>query len=195
MLDFDAKSERDLMSGAEMRRALARMAHEIIERNQGAENLLIAGIPTRGVHIGDRLAELIQQYESILPSTSILDTTWYRDDGETRSMSRVYAERSNGMDDVDVSGMKVVIVDDVFHTGRTARAALDALMKSGRPSNVQLAVLINRGHRELPISPDFVGRNLPTSRSERVFVRLQEVDGEDRVAIARIRAKGTVRAG
>ena len=177
------------MTGAEMRRALARMAHEIIERNDGADNLLIAGIPTRGKFLSIRLADLIEQFESVRPLTAVLDPSSFRDDAYRRHENGANGiAPSNGMKDVDVSGLRVVVVDDVFHTGRTARAALDALMQSGRPAYVQLAVLINRGHRELPINPDFVGRNVPTSRSERVDVRLQEVDGEDRVAISRIKS-------
>ena len=182
----DASNERNLMTGAEMRRALARMAHEIIERNHGAGNLLIAGIPTRGKYLSNRLADLIERFEAIRPSTAVLDPSFFRDDAHRRHENGINGVApSNGMEDIDVSGMRVVVVDDVFHTGRTARAALDALMQSGRPAYVQLAVLINRGHRELPINPDFVGRNVPTSRSERVDVRLAEVDGEDRVAISR----------
>lgn len=174
------------MTGSEMRRALARMAHEIIERNHGAQNLLIAGIPTRGEHLSIRLANLIERFESMRPQTAVLDPSAFRDDAHHRHMNGSNgAEPLNGMGDTDVVGMRVVVVDDVFHTGRTARAALDALMQSGRPAYVQLAVLINRGHRELPIYPDFVGRNVPTSRTERVYVRLVEVDGEDRVAITR----------
>lgn len=174
------------MMSAEMRRALARMAHEIIERNHGADNLLIAGIPTRGKHLSIRLADLIERFESVRPETAIINPADFRDDAHQRRQNGANgASPSNGMDDIDVTGMRVVVVDDVFHTGRTARAALDALMQSGRPALVQLAVLINRGHRELPINPDFVGRNVPTSRSERVLVSLQEVDGEDRVAIMR----------
>ena len=186
MSESDQNLERNLMTGSEMRRALARMAHEIIERNHGAANLLIAGIPTRGEYLSVRLADLIERFESMRPQTAVLDPSAFRDDAHHRHMNGLNgAEPLNGMDDTDVVGMRVVVVDDVFHTGRTARAALDALMQSGRPAYVQLAVLINRGHRELPINPDFVGRNVPTSRTERVYVRLAEVDGEDRVAITR----------
>jgi len=186
MSESDQNLDRNLMTGAEMRRALARMAHEIIERNHGAQNLLIAGIPTRGEHLSIRLADLIEQFESMRPQTAVLDPSAFRDDAHHRHMNGSSGvEPINGMGDTDVVGMRVVVVDDVFHTGRTARAALDALMQSGRPAYVQLAVLINRGHRELPINPDFVGRNVPTSRTERVHVRLVEVDGEDRVAITR----------
>lgn len=186
MSESDQNLERNLMTGSEMRRALARMAHEIIERNHGAQNLLIAGIPTRGEHLSIRLANLIERFESVRPQTAVLDPSAFRDDAHHRHMNGSNgSEPLNGMGNTDVVGMRVVVVDDVFHTGRTARAALDALMQSGRPAYVQLAVLINRGHRELPIYPDFVGRNVPTSRTERVHVRLVEVDGEDRVAITR----------
>ncbi len=186
MSDSEHKIQRNLMTGEEMRRALARMAHEIIERNHGADNLLIAGIPTRGKYLSIRLADLIERFESLRPITAAVDPACFRDDAKQRRTNGLQASvASNGMGDLDVTGMVVIVVDDVFHTGRTARAALDALMQSGRPAYVQLAVLINRGHRELPINPDFVGRNVPTSRSERVDVRLAEVDGEDRVAISR----------
>ena len=196
MSTSDTNSERNLMTGAEMRRALARMAHEIIERNHGAENLLIAGIPTRGEYISLRLADLIEQFEGVRPNTAVLNPSDFRDDAHRRHENGSNGVNpSNGMDDVDVTGMRVVVVDDVFHTGRTARAALDALMHSGRPAYVQLAVLINRGHRELPINADFVGRNVPTARSERVDVRLREVDGEERVAISRMSTAARARGG
>lgn len=196
MSTSDTNSERNLMTGAEMRRALARMAHEIIERNHGADNLLIAGIPTRGEYISLRLADLIEQFEGVRPNTAVLDPSNFRDDAHRRHENGSNGVTpSNGMDDVDVTGMRVVVVDDVFHTGRTARAALDALMQSGRPAYVQLAVLINRGHRELPINADFVGRNVPTARSERVDVLLREVDGEERVAISRMSTATRARGG
>ena len=193
MSDSEQNSQRNLMTGAEMRRALARMAHEIIERNHGADNLIIAGILTRGKHLSTRLAELIERFETTRPQTAVIDPSYFRDDAHHRYLNGLQdANLSNGMGDVDITGMGVIVVDDVFHTGRTARAALDALMQSGRPAYVQLAVLINRGHRELPIYPDFVGRNVPTSRIERVDVRLTEVDGEDRVAISRRSSAGSV---
>lgn len=162
------------------------MAHEMIERNKGADSLLLAGIPTRGVYLADRLAALIGQFEGELPEPFVLDPTRFRDDSsaESRSLRPSGSARARrGVANVD--GMRVVVVDDVFNTGRTARAALDALMQFGRPSRVQLAVLINRGHRELPISPDFVGKHIPTARSERVNVNLIEVDGRDCVALTR----------
>ncbi len=173
------------MSRVEVQRALARMAHEIIERNGGVDELLLAGIPTRGVHLAERLADLIASYESKRPFTTPLDTTEFRDDSHHRPVPRSRQQAKNGAEKLNVTGMRVVVIDDVFHTGRTARAALDALVQYGRPSYVQLGVLVNRGHRELPISPDFVGKNIPTSRTERVQVKLKEVDGLDGVTISR----------
>ena len=177
---------REVMSATEMVRAFKRMAHEIIERNKGAHNLRLAGIPTRGVYLANRLAALVCEFESELPAPFVLDPTRFRDDVETVARNLPHAESDHpGCADVNVNGMRVVVVDDVFNTGRTARAALDALMQFGRPSRVQLAVLVNRGHRELPISPDFVGKHIPTARSERVNVNLTEVDGHDSVALTR----------
>lgn len=164
-----------------MARALKRMAHEVIERNKGAHDLLLVGIPTRGVQLAARLAELIDQFEDDTPLFSAVDPTAFRDDGIANSV----ANADSGVDGASVNGKRVVIVDDVFNTGRTARAAMDALMHAGRPDRVQLAVLVNRGHRELPISPDFVGKHIPTARSERVNVMLMEVDGKDAVTLTR----------
>ena len=177
---------REVMTATEMSRAFKRMAHEMIERNKGADNLLLAGIPTRGVHLADRLAALIGQFEGELPEPFILDPTRFRDDSSSESRGpRLSGSARAKRGATNVDGMRVVVVDDVFNTGRTARAALDALMQFGRPSRVQLAVLVNRGHRELPISPDFVGKHIPTARSERVNVNLIEVDGRDCVALTR----------
>ncbi len=177
------------MTGTEMRRALARMAHEIIERNHGPHDLVVAGIPTRGIPIAVRIADFIERFESVRPQVMELDPSPFRDDTHRIAGNWNHAiTRPDSMSDVDVSGLRVVIVDDVFYTGRTTRAAMDALMYVARPSYVHLAVLINRGHRELPINPDFVGRNVPTSRAERVYVWLEEVDGIDKVAISRFDA-------
>ena len=177
---------REVMTATEMGRAFTRMAHEMIERNKGADNLLLAGIPTRGVYLADRLAALIGQFEGELPEPFVLDPTRFRDDSSVESrVLRLSGSARAERGAANVDGMRVVVVDDVFNTGRTARAALDALMQFGRPSRVQLAVLVNRGHRELPISPDFVGKHIPTARSERVNVNLIEVDGRDCVALTR----------
>ena len=162
------------------------MAHEIIERNKGAHDLLLAGVPTRGVQLATRLADLINRFEKETPRLSSIDPTPFRDDGiRVRVRSGAEYAAPVGVDGAEVDGRRVVIVDDVFHTGRTARAAMDALMHAGRPERVQLAVLVNRGHRELPISPDFVGKHIPTARSERVNVMLAEVDGRDCVTLTR----------
>lgn len=176
----------EVMSATEMARAFQRMAHEIIERNRGAHDLLLAGIPTRGVYLADRLASLVGRFEGTTPASFVLDPTLFRDDVGMRTRNLPPdrdAEMESG--DIGIDEMTVVVVDDVFNTGRTARAALDALMQFGRPSRVQLAVLINRGHREFPISPDFVGKHIPTARTERVNVSLVEVDGRDSVVLSR----------
>ena len=176
----------EVMSATEMGRAFQRMAHEIIERNRGAHDLLLAGIPTRGVYLADRLASLVGRFEGTTPASFVLDPTLFRDDVGTRTRN-LPPDRDAAMEsgDIGIDEMTVVVVDDVFNTGRTARAALDALMQFGRPSRVQLAVLINRGHREFPISPDFVGKHIPTARTERVNVSLVEVDGRDSVVLSR----------
>lgn len=180
---------REIMTATEMERALRRMAHEIIERNRGADDLLLAGVPTRGVFMATRLSSLIGGYESATPPAFTLDPTPFRDDAagqrNRRRSTALDAQIHRGLGGNDVNGRSVVIVDDVFCTGRTARAAMDALMYVGRPATVQVAVLINRGHRELPISPDFVGKNIPTARAERVNVALSEVDGADAVSLVR----------
>lgn len=173
------------MSASDMARALARIAHEILERNGGSSRLVLLGIPTRGLPLVRRLADRIAEAEpgfDVDLCTGAIDITMYRDDlgrQPTRSLGETSLPGS-GIDD-----QTVVLVDDVFHTGRTVRAALDAIKDVGRPRAVQLAVLVDRGHRELPIRADFVGKNLPTSKSERVRVLLEEVDGEDAVIIER----------
>jgi len=166
------------MDEAEVRRAITRIAHEIIEKNKGAEHLALIGIRTRGVPLAKRLAQLIAAFEAVEVPVGALDISMYRDDVRTR-------QRVVGSTDVpfDVTGRRVVLVDEVFYTGRTIRAAMDAIMDLGRPSVIQLAVLVDRGHRELPIRPDYVGKNLPTSRSEEVEVHLKELDGEDAVLL------------
>lgn len=167
-----------VMTRDDIRRALTRIAHEIIEKNRGAEGLVLVGIQRKGGPIAARLELLIQQFESVPVPVGLLDITLYRDD----VLERPHEVRSTQMP-VDLHGRTVVLVDEVFFTGRTARAALDAVIDLGRPAAVQLAVLVDRGHRELPIRPDYVGKNLPTARREHVRVRLQELDGEDAVFI------------
>ena len=167
------------MDADEIRRALTRMYHEILERNHGAGGLLLAGIRTRGVPIAERLAQLIAESENIVVPVGHLDINLYRDDLSERPRIRV---RPTTMA-ADVAGRTVVLIDDVIYTGRTVRAALDAISDLGRPLRIQAAALVDRGHRELPIRADFVGKNIPTRHSEVVRVRLVETDGVDDVCI------------
>ncbi|HVL81861.1 MAG TPA: bifunctional pyr operon transcriptional regulator/uracil phosphoribosyltransferase PyrR [Actinomycetota bacterium] len=166
------------MEPDDIRRAVTRIAHEICERNRGAAGVVLVGIRTRGAVVASRLAGAIERIEGVRPPLGSLDITLYRDDIATRGPLPV------GSTDVpDPSGRVAVLVDDVLYTGRTVRAALDALTDLGRPTAVQLAVLVDRGHRELPIRADFVGRNLPTSGREDVRVLLEETDGQEGVEI------------
>ncbi|MHB1007101.1 MAG: bifunctional pyr operon transcriptional regulator/uracil phosphoribosyltransferase PyrR [Chloroflexota bacterium] len=174
-------TEKLLMNEVEIRRALVRIAHEIIERNHGAERLMLVGIRTRGVPLSRRLAGMIKELEDVNVPLGELDITLYRDDLATRDLPIV--RRTELPNKVD--GKRVVLVDDVLYTGRSVRAALDEVMDFGRPEAVQLAVLIDRGHRELPIRADYVGKNVPTARDEDVEVRLAESDGRDEVAIVK----------
>ncbi|MBQ7219238.1 MAG: bifunctional pyr operon transcriptional regulator/uracil phosphoribosyltransferase PyrR [Ruminococcus sp.] len=169
-----------LMSGDDISRALKRVAHQIVEKNRGTEDLCLIGIRTRGVPLAYRLAANISDFEGVGLPVGELDITLYRDDlstiGETPTVK-------GSKIDFDVTGKTVVLVDDVIYTGRTARAALDAVMQHGRPSKIQLCVLIDRGHSELPIRANFVGKNIPTSVNEVVAVRLGETDDEEAVKI------------
>ena len=167
------------MDADEIRRALTRMFHEILERNHGADGLLLAGIRTRGVPIAERLARRINDSEGIAVPVGHLDINLYRDDLSERPRLRV---RPTTMP-VDVTGRSVVLCDDVLYTGRTVRAGMEAISDLGRPLRIQLAALVDRGHRELPIRADFVGKNIPTRQSELVRVRLAETDGADDVCI------------
>lgn len=163
-----------------MERAITRIAHEILEKNKGTENLVLIGIQRRGVPLAKRLARKILQVEGSKVPVGILDITLYRDDLSTLAEHPII----NGTDiPFSVTGRKIVMVDDVVYTGRTARAAMDAIMDLGRPRLLQFAVLIDRGHRELPIRADFVGKNVPTSKSEIVHVNVEEIDGCNRVVI------------
>lgn len=163
-----------------IRRALTRIAHEIIERNKGTEDLVLIGIRRRGVPLARRLAEKIREIEGRLVPVGILDITLYRDD-----LSSLYPHPVVRQTEVSfpVKGKTVILIDDVLFTGRTIRAALDAIIDLGRPRSIQLAALVDRGHRELPIRADYIGKNVPTSRRELVEVRLDETDGEDEVMI------------
>ena len=171
---------KTVLEQAEISRMLTRIAHEIIERTQGAERVVLLGIPTRGVPLAARLAAGIEQVEGRAVPHGSLDITMYRDDLRLRP-ARALGRTQVPPDGID--GQLVVLVDDVLYSGRTVRAALDALNDLGRPRAVQLAVLVDRGHRELPIRPDYVGKNLPTSQHEQVRVLLTEVDGEDAVRL------------
>lgn len=173
--------ERAVMGPEEIRRALSRIAHEVLERNKGAEGLALVGIHTRGVPLAHRLAQRILQFEGAQVPVGSLDIGLYRDDLPFRPPLPISATHIP----TDIRGRTVVLVDDVLFTGRTIRAAMDALLDLGRPRAIQLAVLVDRGHRELPIRADYVGKNLPTSLEEKVRVYLTEVDGRDAVVIIR----------
>jgi pyrimidine operon attenuation protein/uracil phosphoribosyltransferase len=175
-------SERQILDADDLRRALVRIAHEIVERNGGTQDLVLVGVRSRGVPLAQRIARLIEEHEGTGVPVGSLDITFYRDD-LTRIAHAPIVKRTDAMP--EVGGKTVVLVDDVLFTGRTVRAALDAITDHGRPRAVRLAVIIDRGHRELPIRPDYVGKNLPTSRDENVQVRLSETDGDDQVVIAR----------
>jgi len=175
-------SARRIMTGEEIRRAVIRISHEIVEKHAGTDGLVLVGIQRRGVPLARRLAEAIAEHEGISLPVGALDITFYRDDLSMLAAQPVV----KGTDlPFDVTGTTVVLVDDVLYTGRTIRAAMDALMEYGRPHAIRLAVLVDRGHRELPIRADHVGKNVPTSREELVRVRIEEIDGEDAVDIDR----------
>ena len=169
-----------LLDEGEIRRSVTRIAHEILERNKGAGRLVLIGIAARGDDLARRLAAEIDRIEGVEVPVGALDITFYRDDIGLRGEAPEVHETSI---DLDITGTTVVLVDDVLFTGRTVRAAMDALVDFGRPRAIQLAVLVDRGHRELPIRADFVGKNVPTRRDEDVVVRLKEVDGEDAVVV------------
>ena len=171
------------MDAEAIRRALQRIAHEIIERNPQLTHVVLAGIPSRGVEIAQRIAAFIHQIRKINVETGVIDVAMHRDDVGTRSELPIVRESKLPL---PLEERTVVVVDDVLYTGRTVRAAMDAINSFGRPSRIQLAVLIDRGHRELPIRPDYVGKNLPTSGNEKVKVQLQETDnGPDAVWLGR----------
>jgi pyrimidine operon attenuation protein / uracil phosphoribosyltransferase len=165
-----------------IRRALTRIAHEIIERNKGIQDCVLVGIKTRGIHIANRLAERIHDIEGEKIPVGEIDITLYRDDLSKKTADNEPEVKGSDLP-VDITNKKVILVDDVLFTGRTVRAGLDALMDIGRPSQIQLAVLVDRGHRELPVRADYVGKNIPTSSSEKIMVSLTEVDGEEQVTI------------
>lgn len=173
-------AQAELLDADDIRRAITRIAHEIIERDKGAAGLVLVGIANRGDHLARRLAEAIERIEGSRVPVGVLDITFYRDDiGLRAEAPEVQVTRI----DVDITGRTVVLVDDVLFTGRTIRAAMDALNDFGRPARIRLAVLVDRGHRELPIRADFVGKNVPTRRDHDVHVRVRELDGDDAVLI------------
>lgn len=178
------ESEKQVLDEGGIKRAVTRVAHEILERNQGTENMVLVGIRTRGVFLAQRLQEQISQIEGKEVPSGILDITLYRDDlGEIGPNPKVLETHI----DFDLSNKVVILVDDVLYTGRTVRAALDALIDFGRPQLIQLAVLIDRGHRELPIKADYVGKNIPTSRDEQVVLQLKEQDEADQVIVRKVK--------
>ena len=174
-----ASVKTTVMDSVEIERSLARIAHEILEANNGTENLALVGIITRGDILAEKLQAKIEEIEGVKLPLGHLDISFYRDDYLTNLSPEVHSTNIP----FDVNGKRIVLVDDVLYTGRTIRAALDALMDLGRPSSVQLAVLVDRGHRELPISADFVGKNMPSSHDESVRLFLEEVDGRTEVDI------------
>ena len=171
-----AEQKAVIMDADGVRRALTRIAFEIIEKNKGAENLLLAGVKTRGEFLAQRIAKKLGEVEGRTPPVITLDVTPWRDD-------KPREDAPKPPPDPRIEGATVVLVDDVLYTGRTVRAAIEAVSHQGRAGRIQLAVLIDRGHREVPIRPDYIGKNLPTSRDERVCVQLTEVDGADNVVI------------
>ncbi|MBI4301253.1 MAG: bifunctional pyr operon transcriptional regulator/uracil phosphoribosyltransferase PyrR [Chloroflexi bacterium] len=173
-------SEKIIMSETEIKRALTRIAHEIVERNKGCEDLVFVGMQTRGLPLAQRLAAQIEAFEAVPVPVGSLDISFYRDDLASLDLRHI-VQRTDIP--VHISGKRLVLVDDVLFTGRSIRAALDALIDFGRPRDIQLMVLVDRGHRQLPIRADYVGKNIPTSIQEDIQVRLKEIDGRDEVAL------------
>jgi len=173
-------SKKIIMTRDDIRRTLARIAHEIIERNKTVEHLILVGVHTRGVPLAKRLATNIERFEGIKIPVGALDIRPYRDDLASLNQQPVVHDTDIP---TDIDGKSIVLVDDVLYTGRSIRAAMDALTDLGRPKSVQLAVLVDRGHREMPIRADYIGKNMPSSRHEEIQVHLEETDGVDRVAI------------
>jgi pyrimidine operon attenuation protein/uracil phosphoribosyltransferase len=176
----EAFVKTELLDEQAIRRALTRIAHEIVEKNKGIEDIVLVGIKTRGIYLAERLAERIASIEGTLIPVGSIDITLYRDDLQEKTE---HPQIEGHLIPVEIKGKKIVLVDDVLYTGRTVRAALDALIDMGRPQMIQLAVLVDRGHRELPIRADYVGKNVPTSQTELIAVHMKELDGEDKVVI------------
>ncbi len=173
--------KKEVVDAVTMKRALTRISYEIIERNKGIQDIVLVGIKTRGIYIAQRLAERLKQLEDIDVPVGELDITLYRDDVKDMEEPELHSS------DVPISieGKEVILVDDVLYTGRTIRAAMDAVMDLGRPRKISLAVLVDRGHRELPIRADYVGKNIPTSKTEEIIVEIEERDGADRIMISK----------
>jgi len=177
------REKTELIDGEGLRRAVTRIAHEVIERNGGGANLVLVGIRRRGVPLAERIAAKIKEFEGIDVPVGALDITLYRDDLQTIGPQPVVNQTEIPF---DIDGRTVVLVDDVLYTGRTVRAALDELIDFGRPKAIQLAVMVDRGHREIPIRADFVGKNVPTSKREVIMVKVQEIDREDGVSLGEL---------
>ncbi len=175
------REKTQIMTEEDIRRALVRISHEIVERNKGVKDLVIIGVARRGDHLARRIARIIEEIESVKVPVGTMDITLYRDDLDLFDRKPTASKTDIPF---EIDDKRVILVDDVLHKGRSVRAALDGLMDFGRPASIQLAVLVDRGHRELPIAADYVGKNIPTSRKEWIDVALKEQDGEDRVAIA-----------
>ncbi len=173
----------EVIDEVSMGRMIERLAHDIVEKNKGTDNLCLVGIRTRGVYLAERIARAIERFESVALPQGILDITFYRDD---LGLIDQVPEIKGSELPFDVTGKTIVLIDDVLFTGRTVRAAVETVMNNGRPSKIQLLVLVDRGHRELPVSANFVGKNLPTSKLEKVKVYFSEIDGRDGVEIIKI---------
>jgi pyrimidine operon attenuation protein/uracil phosphoribosyltransferase len=187
-------TEKVVLDRDDLRRTLLRISHEIVEKNPSAEGLALVGIHTRGAALASRVHSLVGELRGSEVPLGDLDISFYRDDLEAREPGAQPVVHASHLD-FELEGRTVVLVDDVLYTGRTVRAAIDALFDYGRPARVQLAVLVDRGHRELPIRPDYVGKNLPTSRDQRVNVRVEETDSVDEVTIGSAREEAPVGAG
>lgn len=176
-----AKEEILIMDAATMQRSLTRVTHEILERNGGTENLILVGIRTRGIYLAERIAQNIKKFENVEVPVGELDITLYRDDQHFTKDQEPVLNHTNIP--FSIEGKNVVLVDDVLFTARTIRAGMDAIMDIGRPKRITVAVLVDRGHRELPIKADYVGKNIPTSTSEQISVRITEVDEQEKVTL------------
>jgi pyrimidine operon attenuation protein/uracil phosphoribosyltransferase len=183
--------EKILLTSREIGRALARIAHEIVEKNKGSEDVVLVGMRTRGVPLAKRIAEIIEGFEGTSIPVGTLDIGLYRDDISPSELKS--ANQSHTNIPTNITDRRVILVDDVLYTGRSIRAAMDALMDMGRPSSIQLAVLIDRGHRELPIRADYVGKNIPSSTDEEIQVQLEEIDGVDEVVIGSLADRQLIR--